>query len=215
MDLRGAVKAAPALRGPCGGMVDANDSKSFVARRARSSRARGTSAWWNWRTRGIRNPVPQGVWVRFLPPAPSMLAGSNKPTAQGARACVSGSLGGRTIPRSAPRNDNRTALSCWPWESRMGFGHRRKTTPGSDRWMLAQPWPGNRRRIPRSSASVGSTDPWKLASTRRVDSRSLRGTAATHLRAKLSVRIIGVGRGCGRDSGLHHCDRSLRLRPRH
>ena len=38
-----------ALRGPCGGMVDANDSKSFVARRARSSRARGTSAFANGR----------------------------------------------------------------------------------------------------------------------------------------------------------------------
>lgn len=38
------AKRSPARAGPCGGMVDANDSKSFVAIRARSSRARGTSA---------------------------------------------------------------------------------------------------------------------------------------------------------------------------
>ncbi len=44
-------------------------------------------------SRPTQNPVPQGVRVRFPPPAPSKLAGSDKPPTRGVGACFSGSLG--------------------------------------------------------------------------------------------------------------------------
>ena len=40
-------------------------------------------------------------------------------------------IAARTGRTPLPRNDNRMALSCWPPESRTGFGHRRKMTPRS------------------------------------------------------------------------------------
>ncbi len=64
-------------------------------------------------SKAIQNPVPRGVRVRFPPPAPSFLAGSDKPTARW-QASASADCMGSNGPHSAVRNDNHRVLSCWP-----------------------------------------------------------------------------------------------------
>ncbi len=77
-------------------LVDARDSKSRSARSVGSIPTARTSplGMIHLRHRTVAGSCPSGVWRPI-----------------------------RAAPR-VRRNDNRTALSCWPLESRTGFGHR-------------------------------------------------------------------------------------------
>jgi hypothetical protein len=59
-------------------------------------------------------------------------AGSGKPTARRQEPASADRLEPHD-PRSAARNDNRTALSCWHLAARPGCSHRHKSTARSDK----------------------------------------------------------------------------------
>ena len=63
------------------------------------------------------------MWVRFPPPAPSPYTSRNSPRTGTLTVFERGEMHRTGIARSCEMTADR--LSCWPSESRMGFGHRR------------------------------------------------------------------------------------------